>query len=327
MSEPRVDTPHHGGRSHGGNGTIHTVVIHDEEFPLGDSSAEAIANYFAQPDHGDSCAHYVIDRDSERHVVADGELAYHAPPNGGTIGIERDGYASWNAAQWNSPAAQQTTCRVAARTAELTVRFNLPPVWRSVGETAQNLPGVTSHANRSKAFRQSEHSDPGPAFPTAAFMALVVRARVQINSPHAVSEFQRARGLTIDGDAGPVTMNALAGWLYRNAVPAKAATPAKAVTLPPRPRQEAPAAPPAPVPAPVPAPTPTPASEAPVNLRLLYRKTGEPAAYALTADGQRVWVDGDWYKAAAAAGLAGPVVELPATSNVWNLPVQGATPK
>ena len=345
MSEVRVDTPHHGGQHHGSNGKIHTIVWHDEEFPIKDSSAQIIATMFAGVNHGDSCAHYVIDRDSENHCALDSEICYHAPPNMGTIGIERDGYASMSTAAWNAPAAQATTCRVAARTAELCVRHGLPPVWRTVAETAHNVPGVTSHANRSKAFGQSAHSDPGPAFPVAASMALVVKARMQILTPTATSAFQRAHGLVVDGDAGHNTVMALGAWLYNSkaglAVPAvpgiilpvkapikaapapvKAApAPVKAVPVVVKPPTAAPVLPAAPVQA------PAPHSPSGLGFHLLDRQAGLPAVWALTADGMRVWIDAPWWKALVAAGVAGQVADLDASSNVWALPILGNTPR
>jgi hypothetical protein len=212
--EPKITKAHHGGEVHGYQDGYDVVVIHDEEFPLRSTSAESIATYFADPNHGPSCAHYIEDSDSEQHSVPDNQIAYHAPPNARTVGIERDGFASWTLDDWHRPDAQKTTCRVAARTAELLARRNLPVRWLSVADLRAGHSGVTSHANRSRAFGQSTHRDPGPYFPVLAFMGLVRLAHEAIKDEASVKEFQRNAGLTADGDVGPVTLDHLTNWLY-----------------------------------------------------------------------------------------------------------------
>src|ERR1041384_1093467 len=112
----------------GSNGVIHRIVIHDEEYPVSDTSGEAIAKYFATAAAG-GCAHYVEDGDGEEHCVPDNETAWHAPPNPHSIGIEGDGYARFTPADWQTDGSQRTMRRIAARAAELCVRYNLPAVW------------------------------------------------------------------------------------------------------------------------------------------------------------------------------------------------------
>lgn len=316
MSEPPITRRHHGGVSHGSNGNISLVVIHDEEYPLDDDSAEAIARYFADPKHGNSCAHYVEDSDSEQHCVPDNQIAYHAPPNKGSIGIERDGYASWTKEQWLQPKAQLTTCRVAARTAELCVRHHLPPIWLGPAEVKAKKKGVTSHANKSKAFSQSDHTDPGPAFPVNPFMALVKQAYTIFANPLMLKQFQSESGLAPDGDAGKLTVSAMARHLFDGGAviqPNKSA-PAKPVAKPKPPTPEKPAV------------VVINDKEIDVDFRVLYRTPDSPAAFALTGDGHRVWVDGPWYKALQSLKLVGPIVEVPAESSVFSLPVLGMQP-
>jgi hypothetical protein len=65
-----------------GNLPIKHVVIHDEEYPVGDTSAESVAAFFAGATARGS-AHYVEDADSEQHCVAEDHIAAHAPPNTG----------------------------------------------------------------------------------------------------------------------------------------------------------------------------------------------------------------------------------------------------
>jgi hypothetical protein len=56
----------------------------------------------------------------------------------------------------------------------------------------------------------------------------------------------------------------------------------------------------------------------------LYRKTGDPAGSPAWAYGGncRVWVDGDWWKAAGSP----PIESLSADSHFWALPIVGTQP-
>lgn len=262
MAEPAITFAHHHGHSHGRQGKPRQIVWHDEEYPLSDGSAEAIARYFAGlADDVYACAHYVVDATSEQHCVPDREIAYHAPPNTTppSVGIERDGYASWSRAAWRKPKAQMTTCRQAARTAELCARHNIPRRYRSTADLlAGRLDGVTLHRNKTAAYHQSTHTDPGEHFPVAATLALVHRAYAYLASPEAVTAFQRSVGLTPDGVAGPKTLHKVTRALYGAAKPTPGVTP---------------------VPTPNPAPTPHPVH-------------GHPA-YTPEGTGQlRAWVYG-----------------------------------
>lgn len=61
-----------------------------------------------------------------------------------------------------------------------------------------------------------------------------------------------------------------------------------------------------------------------VDMDRLYRKTGDPTGSPAWAYGGncRVWIDGDWWKAAGSP----PITELPADSHFWSLPVVGVAP-
>jgi hypothetical protein len=311
MSEPKISKAHHGGANHGANGIVTCVVIHDEEYPLADNSAEQIASFFSTPSAKHGCAHYIEDADSEQHVVPDNQIAYHAPPNKGTIGIERDGYASWSQEQWLVPKAQRTTFRVAARTAEICVRFKLPPVWLGVADVKARKKGVTSHNNRSKAFGQSSHSDPGPAFPVNPFMQAVKYAHNIFVDPKRLRDWQGAAGLTPDGDIGPKSISAMTEWLYAGN------------RFPLAPNKSAPAEAPKPS-----APAVDTEKENDVNFDTLYRAEGTQAVFAVTSDGSRVWLDGPWFKALVARKVTSGanIVDLPAGSTVFSLPLKGQSP-
>lgn len=73
---------------------IDFIVIHDMEMPETVHTAEDCANMFANlgPDRKAS-AHYTVDSDSIVQCVREKDIAYHAPPNTHSIGVEHAGVA------------------------------------------------------------------------------------------------------------------------------------------------------------------------------------------------------------------------------------------
>jgi hypothetical protein len=114
--------------------------------------------------------------------------------------------------------------RAAARVAELCDRLSVPKVRLSAADLVAGKHGVCGHVDVSRAFHQSDHSDPGPNFPWDEFMALVVGraaapgpsrgvARPPIVTPAKpvnVAAMQAAVHVTADGTWGPSTEHALA---------------------------------------------------------------------------------------------------------------------
>lgn len=186
---------------------VSRVVIHDEEFPVSDTSAESVANYFASPAQPYQ-AHYVVDANSTEHCVPEHRTAAHAPPNQGSIGIEQDGYARFSLAEWQTPGSQGTIARCAALTREICDRWGIPLVWLTPADLSAGLRGITSHANVTAAFHQSTHTDPGPSYPIEQFMALVLGAPTPGDDPVTEADFSRIQGMlnvAVDNLAATVT--------------------------------------------------------------------------------------------------------------------------
>lgn len=163
--------------SSGDNRPVIRVVIHTTEpGQVTDASkpgmARATANYFTGSGSGGS-AHYVCDAAGEEHCVADKAIAWHAPPNPHSIGIEICGRAAYTRDQWLTGNAHAALVRAAARAAELCDRFAIPKHRLSVADVGAQRPGICGHVDVSRAFHQTDHTDPGPAFPWDVFMQLV----------------------------------------------------------------------------------------------------------------------------------------------------------
>jgi hypothetical protein len=165
--------------SDGSNLPVTRVVIHatcppDVPYPTASAAGKArsTADYFTGEGSGGS-AHYVMDVAGEEHCIGEDRIAWHAPPNQHSIGIEICGQASYTSEQWLSPDVLPAVQRAADRVADICQRYGLPVEWLSVADLEAGKKGITSHANVAAAWKQSDHTDPGDAFPADQFVAMV----------------------------------------------------------------------------------------------------------------------------------------------------------
>lgn len=177
MAEPpiTIQAAHYSGS----NGTIYRIVIHATSPSMkGHESskpgmARSTAQYFASPSSGGS-AHYIVDSGKdEQHCVRDNIIAWHAPPNGHSIGIEICGEASYQRYDWLADEVYQGIVAAAERTIELCERHGVPKQQVDVSELKAGHRGICGHVDVAKAFGESDHWDPGPNFPWDYFMELV----------------------------------------------------------------------------------------------------------------------------------------------------------
>jgi N-acetyl-anhydromuramyl-L-alanine amidase AmpD len=199
---------------------LHRVVIHTAECDCVPGAAAGIGSYFATSGSGGS-AHYGVDPTTEGHYVHEAAIAWHAPPNQWSIGVEIAGRASFTAAQWASANAQAALHRAAARTADLVHRYGLPVVWLSSADLLAGKRGITGHVCVSRAWHQSSHVDPGVNFPIQQFLRLVQSYLGAIPAPkppapvtrpanRLVQALQRAAHVAASGHWDKVTDVALA---------------------------------------------------------------------------------------------------------------------
>lgn len=152
---------------------IDVVVIHTIEIAERADSAESAARWFARP-AAQVSAHYAVDADSVVQCVREQDIAWHARGgNQNSIGIELAGRAAQGAREWDDAYSRAMLRRAATLTAEICGRYAIP--LRRIGAPGlvKGLRGITGHADVSRAFGQSDHWDPGPAFPWQRFLGLV----------------------------------------------------------------------------------------------------------------------------------------------------------
>lgn len=151
---------------------IDFIVLHDMEMAEQPTTAEACARYFQNPS-SPSSAHYCVDSDSIVQCVRENDIAYHAPPNTHSLGVEHAGYARQTRAQWLDPYGLAMLRLSTRLVRELCNKYDIPKVFLSPADLRAGRRGITTHANVSKAFGQSTHTDPGPNFPVDHYMAMV----------------------------------------------------------------------------------------------------------------------------------------------------------
>jgi N-acetyl-anhydromuramyl-L-alanine amidase AmpD len=163
-----------------GFAAVRLVVLHTTENPCAPGVARAVARYFAGPGAPEASAHYVVGPDELILCVPEASTAWHAPPaNFYSIGVEQTGRAAFTPDDWQSASAQAMLARSAALVADLCDRYGLPVVFVDAAGLAREDAGITTHVEVSKAFRVSDHTDPGPSFPMDDFLAAVAAARTR----------------------------------------------------------------------------------------------------------------------------------------------------
>lgn len=161
--------------SAGSNKPVKRIVIHSTVSPCEPGGARKIAAYFRSSAAGGS-AHYVVDPKEIVQSVYDGVIAWHAPPNPNSLGVEMCEYPhATNLARWDEPNHEAMLDLVVDLVADLCLAYDVPPRFLGVIRLRLGMRGITTHNLVSLAFRQSSHWDPG-AWPRRKFMRRVRRS-------------------------------------------------------------------------------------------------------------------------------------------------------
>lgn len=156
-------------------GDVSLIVLHTAEIGESLTGAEALMNVCAHPDQRDASWHFAVDSDSITQSVLVRDVAWHAPgANRNGIGIEMSGRARQTTEEWADDFSTKMLTKCAQLAASLCNEWRIPPVYISTAEDLlAGKRGITTHALVSKAWKKSDHWDPGPNFPVDAFMAMV----------------------------------------------------------------------------------------------------------------------------------------------------------
>ena len=161
----------------GRNSQIRLVVLHDAEVAEVGTADENLAAWASAPNAPMASWHYCVDNDSAIPCVREEDTAFAAPgANADGIQIEVSGRASQNASGWADAYTQAALGRTARIVADLCRRHALPVAFVDAAGLLRGERGITTHAAVTLAYRQSTHTDPGGAFPMAAFLEMVGRS-------------------------------------------------------------------------------------------------------------------------------------------------------
>ena len=153
---------------------IDLIVLHTMESAERPDSAEAVATWFAGPDAPQASAHYCVDNNSVVRCVRDKDVAWAAPgANSDGLQIEHAGRAAQDSAAWADPYSSAMLRRSAALVGGLCTKYEIPATYLDVPDLLANRRGITTHNNVSRAFRRSDHTDPGKNWPFERYIRLV----------------------------------------------------------------------------------------------------------------------------------------------------------
>lgn len=159
-------------------GAIDLIVIHSAECAETATAAEALQAWAAGPTAPKASWHYAVDVDSVTQSVRDEDTAWHAPGvNERAIGVELAGRASQSPEQWADAYSVAVLQRAAQLFADLCRRHNVPVKFVGADGLVRGERGITTHAEVSKAFKRSTHTDPGAGFPLVAFLQRVAELK------------------------------------------------------------------------------------------------------------------------------------------------------
>lgn len=155
-------------------GPIELIVIHTMESPEQPGTAERVAAWFAGASAPPASAHYCLDADTVVATVRDSDVAWHAPgANDRSLGLEHAGRAAQSARDWGDPYSSRMLALSAGLVARKCAQYDIPVAWLGAAALRAGRRGITGHDEVARAFRLSDHTDPGPAFPVEAYLSLV----------------------------------------------------------------------------------------------------------------------------------------------------------
>lgn len=153
-------------------------VVHDMEAPERVDTAEATAQYFYDGADGRSVsATYCHDSNTTVQCVLLRDSAWtvgNRPGNARGINHEYAGYARQTAAQWLDPFGRAMFAKSAGVIRADSATFGIPYRWLSDAEVRAFRPGFTTHVQLGRVFGGSDHTDPGPGFPYAPYMQIMI---------------------------------------------------------------------------------------------------------------------------------------------------------
>jgi N-acetyl-anhydromuramyl-L-alanine amidase AmpD len=152
---------------------VRVIVIHTTESPERDNAARAVANFFKHNPNKTS-AHIVVDNKEAIRCVEDNKAAWAAPGcNFDGLHLELIGTARQTRTNWNDKFSQDMLDIAAEVSADWCMLYGIPVTKLLVAQLIGGKRGFVGHIDVSKAYKLSNHFDPGPNFPWKSFLKKV----------------------------------------------------------------------------------------------------------------------------------------------------------
>lgn len=152
------------------------IIIHTTEGHEHFEAAENGAAYDQRRTDGTS-THYFHDPNSTVQCVHTKDQAHAARRNGNKIGIQHElcGKAGQSDAQWDDANSNAIIRRAAKQAARDAKKYNIPVVKLTPAQVRAGARGFCGHVDITYAYPEDngDHTDPGPRFPWAEFLAAV----------------------------------------------------------------------------------------------------------------------------------------------------------
>ena len=156
------------------------IVIHATQGAERPRQAIASAQRFAGvgQDAPLASAHYIVDPTTVVQCVLETDVAWHCKgANRRGLGIEHCGRADQTPEQWADEASDAELRQSAVLAAAMCKRWGIPAIKLSPDDIAHGQRGIAGHMDFVAAFKTpGGHVDPGPDFPWAHYIELVVSA-------------------------------------------------------------------------------------------------------------------------------------------------------
>lgn len=157
---------------------IKNIVLHTAEIAEKPNAAEALAAWASGPKAPAASWHFGVDSDSIAQCVREEDIAWQAPGcNGVGIGIEMAGWARQTAEEWFDDYSRDMLIRTSALVRYLCDKYQIPVKYVGAEALKRGEKGITTHVQVSRAFRKSDHVDPGANFPMDWFLEQVLDAQ------------------------------------------------------------------------------------------------------------------------------------------------------
>jgi hypothetical protein len=151
---------------------VNRIVIHATVSPCVPGGARSIGAYFRSAAAGGS-AQYIVDPEETVQAAWDNVICWGAPPNQHSLHVELCDPQTGPGSRWKDTAHTAMLLQAAHLVAGLGAAYDVP--LRKIGpaDLIAGRRGICGHVDVSNAWRETDHTDPGPDFPWDDFMKLV----------------------------------------------------------------------------------------------------------------------------------------------------------